>query len=239
MRLTTAIFLALLALLTVVALATASYYRWEKSKAKELETIKTFSADLRTNLQFTMFAATKLVDGEFFLRASTDAFPRYLSDPRLSYRNMEKAIVLNFVDKDGFRVFSKTIPMRIFSTNVDGEGKQIGLNFEGHDSMSTKVYESIDKLTVQWTLDTTIPPDTVGSIASVATVPPKPAAVATETDDTDGPMLDHCAPGITKEERLKRLAKHGSVREVGSGIYSVGLKRIHFFTGDNSLLSCQ
>lgn len=47
---------------------------------------------------------------------------------------------------------------------------------------------------------------------------------------------DHCAPGISKAERLRRLALHGVVRQSGSDSYNVGGRSLHFFQSE--LLAC-
>ena len=52
------------------------------------------------------------------------------------------------------------------------------------------------------------------------------------------PQLDHCAPGISKAERLKRLSQYGTVREVGNASFEAGGRTVSFHY-DGSLLHCQ
>lgn len=49
--------------------------------------------------------------------------------------------------------------------------------------------------------------------------------------------LDHCAPGLSKAERLRRLAQHWTLRGTSTGSYSVGGSAT-FLGLDGSLLHC-
>jgi hypothetical protein len=51
-------------------------------------------------------------------------------------------------------------------------------------------------------------------------------------------QLDHCSPGISKAERLKRLAQYGTVREVGNASFEAGGRTVSFHY-DGALLHCQ
>jgi len=51
------------------------------------------------------------------------------------------------------------------------------------------------------------------------------------------PILDHCAPGLSKAERMKRLAQHGTVRETGTGAFEAGGRTVTFGY-DGGLLYC-
>lgn len=48
---------------------------------------------------------------------------------------------------------------------------------------------------------------------------------------TVAPILDHCAPDLSRTERLKRLAQHGAVRETGTGHYEASERSVAFFEG--------
>lgn len=52
------------------------------------------------------------------------------------------------------------------------------------------------------------------------------------------PVLDHCAPGLSKSERMKRLGRHGTVRETGAGTFEAGDRTISFGY-DGSLAYCR
>jgi hypothetical protein len=65
--------------------------------------------------------------------------------------------------------------------------------------------------------------------ASASAVPmPAPEAKA---------VLDHCAPGLSKAERMKRLAQHGTVRETGTGAFEASGRTVTFGY-DGGLLYC-
>lgn len=216
MRLTTAIFLSVCALALVVGVGWGAYSYWEKAQAAEYEVVKRWQVDLRSPLQFSLLAKTKLVDGRLFLKLDTDAYPPYLQKES----NGAAMISLDFVDKDGFKVYSKPVVIRDFSKTVDAEGKPITLSFEDDEYMSVATYASLRTLDVRWNLDTAMPVEQIGA-------------------GSDQRLLDHCAPRISKAERLKRLAQHGEVRQVRDGAYVVGDRQVTFFTVDNSLLDCR
>lgn len=49
---------------------------------------------------------------------------------------------------------------------------------------------------------------------------------------------DHCAPNLSRAERLKRLALKGNVRETGANTYTAGGGFVSFYTGGDSLMQC-
>lgn len=220
MRLTTSIFLAACAFALVSGIGVLGYNYWEKSRAKEFEAAKLWTVDLRNNLQFSLSARTKLVDNQFLIKIETDAYPQYLKDPVLSSKNADQVIVLNFVDKDGFKVFSKSVEVKELSTTLDPAGQPVGLSFEDDEYMDVRTYSSFARLEAQWTLDTVV--------ASTERIAAKPEVE----------IQDHCAPNLSKAERLRRLAQHGAVRQTGDGSYAVGYRRLTFFNYDNSLIDC-
>lgn len=71
---------------------------------------------------------------------------------------------------------------------------------------------------------------------------PQPAASAPQTQYQAAPevkpILDHCAPGLAKAERMKRLAQHGTVRETGTGAFDVSGRMLRFGY-DGALLYCE
>jgi hypothetical protein len=62
-------------------------------------------------------------------------------------------------------------------------------------------------------------------------VPPLPKGATQEPPDP-------CAPGLSKKERLTRLAKFGTVRQSGSGMYEAGDHEV-WFHYDGDLWSCR
>jgi flagellar FliL protein len=58
-------------------------------------------------------------------------------------------------------------------------------------------------------------------------------------DSVDVLSTDYCAPNISREERLRRLATHGPINQVDEGWYFVGEDRSLHYYSDGSVLSCQ
>lgn len=218
LRLATSLFLAALALGLAAGVAFFIYDRWQRFQAREYETPKIWNADLQSNLQFKLKAKTKLADGQMFIMVKTDAHPSYMNYAK---KVKDAALVLNFLDKDGFKVHSTTLPLESFMTTIDGAGKAKGLNYEESTRMAVANYASFTKLHVKWNFETDYPSEALNN--------PLPATR----------FLDHCAPKLAKAERLRRLGQYGEVREVGLGTYEAGDKRISFFESDNSLLDCR
>lgn len=214
-----AIFIAVIALSIVWWGVWKVQDTWAKQDAKQYEVIKLWPVDLKENLQLTLRTRTKLVDGRLFAEVNFDGYPAYLSDPRLEAKNRTASISLLFQDKDGFKVHSKSIQMAEFSSIVDAKGKKSGLSYEFDEYMSTETYVRITRLGVQWTLETVLP---------VSTSPASSEA---------GQIADHCAPNLSKAERLRRLAQHGVVRQTGEEVYDVGNRQLYFSTG--TLINCR
>lgn len=74
---------------------------------------------------------------------------------------------------------------------------------------------------------------------SVQSAPQRSAGASQGGFGKDDPVvLDHCAPGLSKQERLKRLEQHGTVRETGAGQFEAGMNAI-VFSYDGSLAYCR
>lgn len=218
-KVATSIFLAVVALSIVGFSVVKVNETWTKQEAKQYEAIKDWSVDLKEHLQMVLVARTKLVDGRLLAAINIDGYPSYLSDPRLAAKNRNAGITLMFQDKDGFKVHSKTIQMPEFSGIVDSKGVRTGLRYEFDEYMSPETYTRFAQARVEWTLDTVV----------LASPIPAPSSEVQSSD--------HCAPNLSKTERLKRLAQHGTLRQNGDGQYSVGLRSLYF--SDASLLNCQ
>jgi hypothetical protein len=211
----------------VVALSVLGWGVWKlqdmkvKADAKQYESIKPWNLNLKENLQMTLLARTKLVDGRLLAEVNIDGYPAYLTDPRLEAKNRDAGITLLFQDIDGFKVHAKTIAIREFSGIVDSKGARSGLRYEFDDYMGVADYARISQLRVEWTMETVIPPTPLA------------------TKSLEDASADHCAPNLSKAERLKRLAKHGSLRETGAGGYQAGNHEVMFNTYDGSLVYCR
>ena len=190
-----------------------------KNKAKKFETIKEWAIGVE-NLQVNMLAKTKLSGGRFFAIVEVSGYPSYLSDPRLQAKNRQADISLIFQDVDGFKLYGKKIQIAEFSKIVDASNKETGLRYEFDEYLDVELYSRFKQLRVEWTVETALPS------------PPSPKP-SMEIENKD-----HCAPNLSREERLKRLARYGSLRQSGDRIYVAGSHTVSFFV-DNSLLYCQ
>lgn len=218
-KLATGLFLAGLALAIVIGLCAWAAKSYEHRQAQQYESIREWSADLSENLGLRLHAKTKVVSGRLLLSVDADGYPAYLADPRLAEQNRKAQLILHFMDSDGFRVLSQPIKLSGFSAIVGTKGEKVGLRTQLEKYVSIKEYKRFESLQVEWTLETKIPPAQVSDVQE------------------DQRLLDHCAPGISREERLKRLSKYGKLRETGVGSYSAGGRSATFFY-DGTLLNC-
>lgn len=182
----------------------------EKDSAKQYEAVRSWDVDLRENLQMQVNARTKVVDNTFLATVSFTGYPEFLTNPRLAYKNRNASFTLNFTDQDGFKLREKIIPINQMTSTVDASGKKIGLEYQYSEFTPTDTYKRFAALSIQWNVETQSPP--VSAIESTAT----------------DKSLDHCGPGLSKTERLKRLALNGSLRETGMNSYTAGSKSIAF-----------
>ena len=216
LRIALAIFLALAAL----AAATVVYFQVKESRERDAATpyeeVRDWSFDLKDRLGMAVTAKTKLVSGRLMVAIDVDGYPKYLEDPR----NRNGSLIFEFLDKDGFKVVTHSVNVSEFSTMIGKAGENIGLQHQYDEYLDLDRYRSLARMQVGWTLLT--------DSAAESPSPPSPK-----------PTLDHCAPNLSRPERLKRLAQYGTVREAGAGEYTAGGRSVTFFTYDNSLISCR
>ena len=165
-----------------------------------------------------MIAKTKLVEGKLFASFTFDGYPAYFSDPRLSAQNQAGSFNIAFSDKDGFKLYEKSIAVSEMTKIVDSGGTVAGLSYQFSEYTGISSYPSFSKLDIGWNLNTEIP-----------------EAAQTETLPA-AKNLDHCAPNLTKEERMRRLSQYGTVRETGYGEFSAGGKSI--MLSGSTVISC-
>ena len=201
-KLGTSIAVGLLLLVAVCAVGYWAYTYPERQQAKAAEQVRNWSADLSSNLGLKLRARTKVTDGRMHTTLTFDGYPDFLKYPI----NRTRGFNLEWKDSDGFTRIRKFVAMSEFSANVDAKGKPYGLTGELSEYVSVADYSSIAALEVGWTLQTDAP------IEFPPAPPPGAAAAA-----------DHCAPGLTRQERLRRLAQHGTLRETGYNTFSAGL----------------
>lgn len=217
LRTATAIFLALLALVLAIAGFLWGKDLYEKKQAQPYETVKDWNIDMRDPLSLDFHARTKLIDGKLLMAIEANGYPDYVKAPR----NREATFTFQFTGSDGFKVFSKPVKLTDFTSIIGKSGEPAGLAFQSDEYVGLDAYRRFSRLQVEWNVDpkATVPP------------PPTPAAAAQ-------PLLDHCAPGLSKAERLRRLSQYGTVREAGNGEYTAGARSVYFMF-DGSLINCR
>lgn len=228
-KIATAIFLAGFALCVLAGAVWKFVEHREKEAAKQYEVPKDWNVDLTKGLQLQIRVKTKTVDGKLFASVKVDGYPAYFSEPPLSIENLQKHFILTFSDKDGFKLFEKAIALNEMTKIVDANGKVGGLEFQFSQSTGSSEYPSFANLDMGWNFNLDMP-------KAAARVSP------TKSFDPDAYLegknaLDHCAPNLTRAERLRRLASHGTVRETGYGEFSAGEKSITLSGG--TVISCQ
>jgi hypothetical protein len=218
-----AIFLAFVALIILVALANWAYEGYKSQAAKKFEVVKKWNVDLSAPLQMQLGLRTKLMNQTLYGSITGSGYPSFLSDTQLRSRNHDAWLKIVFNDSDGFKVFEKSIPLNEFTGVTNDQGKRVGISHDFNSSVSPAEYEKFAHFTVEWNVVTEIPAPATAKAA------PRPAG-------QDG--TDHCAPGISKAERLRRLATYGTTRETGMNTYRAGDHEVMFLYNDGTVLSC-
>ena len=211
LRTAIAIFLALAALLGMVAIYTQVKESSEKDAAKPFEEVRRWQSDLTDRIGLDVHVRTKLVAGRLLVSIDIEGYPKYLSSPR----NREGKLNFEFLDKDGFKVSTHSIHVSEFTTVIGKSGENSGLRHQYDQYIELDRYKQFNRLQVGWNLLTE---------DLEAPVIKKP--------------LDHCAQNLSRAERLKRLEQHGTVREAGVGEYTAGNRSITFFY-DGLLINCR
>lgn len=214
-KLTIAIVLAFAALGIVSWIGLWGYQSHQKAQAKPYESVRNWEADLSENLKLKLNVRTKVVSNVLYASVIFlgSPYPAYLS----STDNQDRSFTIIFRDKDDFKIYSKKISLQDFISIVDSNGTKLGLDTQIEEYINIDDYKRFERMTVEWDLNTDVP-------SSVAKRP-------------EQPLLDPCEPAISKQERLKRLAQYGSVRQASDNSYSAGGRTVNFFF-DGSLLYC-
>jgi hypothetical protein len=218
-RTAVAIFLALLGLILVLGAYSIAKDFYRNQEAKQYEQVRGWSVNL-DNIGLNASAKTKFVDGKILVSVGIAGYPKYLSNPR----NADGSLNFDFLDHDGFKLVSKPIQLSEFTRVVDSDGKNAGLRYQFAEYIGLDRYKQLDHMQVEWHLITEVAPE----LPVAAEVPPPPK-----------PGIDHCAPDLSKGERLRRLAQFGRVRETGMGQYTAGWHSVSFLVSTGELLSCR
>ncbi len=215
LRVAIAIFVALVGLAAVVAAYSHIKESREHEAAKPFEEIRDWRFDLKDRLGASILARTKVVSGRLLVSIDVVGYSKYFADSR----NQDGSLNFEFIDKDGFKVATHAVKLPEFTTTVGKNGEPTGLQHQYEEFLDVERYRQFSRMQVGWNLIT------------------EPAA-ATEVQIAK-PTLDHCAPNLSKAERLKRLAQYGQIRQTGSGSYTAGRRSVTFFEYDGSLLDCR
>jgi hypothetical protein len=230
LKLALSIFIALIAISATATVSWIIYEKIQKEEAKKFEVVRNWKLSLQENLQMEMLAKTKVVDGQLLVTVDFVGYPAYLSHPQLKAKNKDARLVITFEDSDGFKLHEKELKISELNTKVDNAGKDMGLSAQYNEYLNLEKYKKFSKVTVGWTLETSIPS------------PERTAAnPALTPKDSKSISSDHCAPGLSKPERLRRLATHGNVRQTGEASFTAGYKEITFYPDSigGGLLSCR
>lgn len=212
LKIAIAIFLALLGITVVVIGFSLAKDSYDRAKAKPFEEMRVWNSELKSPLGIEVQVKTKLVSSSFLASIEVVGYPKYLADPR----NSNRSLIFEFSDKDGFKLLSKSVQISEFTTVVDQNGKAGGLHFQFDEYFGLEKYQRISNMKVGWNVLTELAP---------------PASMAK-------PTLDHCAPNISRQERLERLAQYGPVREEGSNSFSASGRYVAFFY-DGRVMNCR
>ncbi len=214
-RIALAMFLACVGLIVVV---TAYYLAIEaiaKRQAAPFESVREWKSDRKSSLGLEVHVKTKMVSGKLLGSIKVSGYPGYLSHPK----NADGQLFFQFLDQDGFTLTTKRMKISEFTTVVDDKDTNAGMSAQFEDDFSLDIYKRFSRMQLGWNLDIT---------AFAKDLP------ATTTSIVN---LDHCAPGLSKAERLKRLAQFGTVRETGMNEFKAAEHRLTFLP-DGILIGC-
>lgn len=192
-----------------------------KREAAPLEEVKIWTPALHEALGMKLRARTKVVDGLLHADLSFDGYPPYLANPAMRLKNATRQLTVGFRDKDGFKLFEKAVAIHDFTTVVGQDGKPAGLQYEFTQLVALDDYRRWASAQVGWNVDTDVSKE-----------------VGWQDAPEERQTLDHCAPGLSKTERLKRLAQHGTLRQTGMGEYQAGGRRLVYLGDSAEMYSC-
>lgn len=226
LRLTLALFIALVGLAAVIAIYVESEkYFTKKFNEKYTEVIEWKYESLPLDLKFLV--KTKLIDSKIFVNLLVDGYPEYFKSQDFGKSADKYQFFLVFRDSDGFEIFKKEIQIGEMSKIVSDKDEGIGLRYQFSEYLDPSTYSKFKSPYMLWNFPTKIQKR---ETTATANQPPLPKAKNTDTSD-------HCAPNLSREERLRRLALSGSVRQSGANSYSVGLKTLSFYS-DGGIIFC-
>jgi hypothetical protein len=216
-KLALALFVAGIGLLAVIEAYSAIHNFYAKKALQGYAIAMPWAYDLSGQLGLKAKGKRKYIDGALVVTIEFAGSPQFLSDPILRRKNIreERGFQLSFLDADGFSIVQMFTPLSSLATAKGDDGIPIKLSGQQSEFIDLEQYKRISSVKVSWTIDTEIP----------KAVTQKSRAAPSSDDSTVG---DHCAPGISRAVRLKRLAQRGNVRLTGGNTYEAGGKTVMF-----------
>jgi hypothetical protein len=220
LRIVTIIVLSVVALVLLGFIAYGIHSAYAHHEAAPYEEMKPWALGIQHPLEMFLAAKTKVVDGRLYADYELKGWPAYMTDPMRSEKNKQAFVSFQFFDKDGFVLYEKKVNVLEFSRRVGDDGKPLGLDFQSVEPLTADTYSQFTRVGLLWTLDTS------------ASAPSTPLA------SVEPPKLipDPCASGLSRAERMRRLAQYGPVRDEGLGSFSAGGHTVKHIGGD--LFSC-
>ena len=226
LRLTLALFIALVGLAAVIAIyVELDKYFTKKSNEKYTEVIEWQYESLPLDLKFLV--KTKLIDSKLFVSLKADGYPEYFKNQDFWKSADKYQFFLVFRDSDEFEIYKKELQLNEMSKIVGDKNDEIGFRYQYSEYLDSLTYSKFKSPYMLWNFPTKIQKKEMPAIANQQVLPK-----ARNADSSD-----HCAPNLSKEERLRRLALSGSVRQSGTNSYSVGLKTLSFYS-DGGMIFC-
>ncbi|MDO9485020.1 MAG: hypothetical protein Q7K25_03055 [Actinomycetota bacterium] len=217
-----------MALVLAGLVGAAVYWGWTyqaRAQAKNAEIAREWKKDLPP-LKMVLKAKTKYANEVMYASVEFIGFPEFLNYGP----NFNEKFTLQWNDADGFTRIEKEIKISDMTAFVDSSGKREGLSAQFTQAATLDDYVKLSGLSVGWTLKVETPKAAASPLLAAPAKPQRPPEDLTDAD--------HCAPGISREERLRRLAAHGRVRETGLGEYTAGTRQVNILSS-GQLLSCR
>lgn len=224
------LFLALLGL-SVVGFVYSKFEDYQNKKEQEIyKAVKEWDIDMTNPLKMVFHLKTRYVDGYLQAVIEADGYPDYLSDSGEWVKNRNNSLIFSFKDKDGFQLGRKEVSIKEFTRIADGKGGWNGLRTQTSEYMSLDSYKNLNSVVIEWTLNTNV------DKKPVLADKPKPVQDSQPKPPRDVSTADHCAPGLSKDERIRRLGLLGTVRQTGPERYEAAYRSVTFYGGN--LLTC-
>lgn len=195
----------------------------KKIAAEPYKSVSNWKIEGTEPISISFNAQTKFDSGSLYVRIVGVGYPDFLD---LYDNKINGAFILGFTDSDGFKVHESTISLSKFTTSVNSKGEKTGISYQYDEYFDLEKYKKINAIRLGWILSTNAPEIKVNEVNANKTK--KPVT-----------MLDHCAPEISRTERLSRLAARGSVRQIREDSYKSGESEIVFIGKGDAVLFCQ